>query len=328
MAGWKTIMTNTTDKDLWIGLDMGGTKLLAAAVTNDLDILEMHKIETLRDEGPGAVLERVISLCGRLIETHGTVRGVGVGFAGLVDWRKGNVLSSVILPGWEGVPLADRLSKAFDNIPVFVDNDATAAGYGEYLKLGAPSEMNMVLLTIGTGIGGAIIINGQLHRGATGTSAEFGHMNIDWHGRECWCGNKGCLNMLASGSAIGFRATELLEEGETSLLKDSPTPIRGEAVKKAADQGDAVAIRALDDVARALGAGVANIINIFNPDRVVLTGGVSDLGEGYLKTVKEEAAKRAFDESMAHAEIAFSTLGPEIGALGAAGLIRDHVKKR
>ncbi|MFH1999826.1 MAG: ROK family protein [Planctomycetota bacterium] len=321
-------MTNTRDNHFWIGLDIGGTKLLAAAVSNDLEILDLLKIGTLRDEGPDAVMGRVLSLCHSLICKHGQARGVGAGFAGLVDWQKGNVLSSIILPGWDGYPIGCKLSEALNGLPVFVDNDATAAGYGEFLLLGAPSDLNMVLLTIGTGIGGAIILNGRLYRGATGTSAEFGNTTIDWQGRKCWCGNRGCLNMLASGSAISAKAAELAEAADYSTLKGQPNPIPVEQIKKAARLGDAVAIQALDEGARALGAGVANVINIFNPDRVVLTGGVSDLGEAYLDTVIEEAGKRAFSESMAHVKIAFSTLGPEVGALGAAGLIRDHIMNR
>jgi glucokinase len=199
-------------------------------------------------------------------------------------------MSSIMLPGWDDVPLAERLSAPLGGLPVFVDNDATAAGYGEYLSLGSPEGLNMVLLTVGTGIGGAIIIDGELYRGATGTSAEFGNTTIDWQGETCWCGNKGCLNMLASGTAMANRT---VEEG-----------------------------------ARALGAGVANIINIFNPDRVVLTGGVTSLGEAFLDQVRQEASWRAFSESMAHARIEYSVRGIEVGALGAAGLIRDHVEGR
>jgi glucokinase len=250
---------------------------------------------------------------------------VGAGFAGLVDWRAGSILSSIMLPGWEAFPLAERLSSELGGLPAFVDNDATAAGYGEFLALGANPEMNMVLLTIGTGIGGAIIIHGKLFRGATGTSAEFGNTTIDWQGKECWCGNRGCLNMLASGSAISDRASALAR-GADSALKGLEEPIPVERIDEAAGAGDRVAIQAIEEGARALGAGVANIINSFNPDRVVLTGGISALGPDYLKVVREEASKRAFSESVAHARIEFSVVGPEVGALGAAGLIRDHVR--
>jgi glucokinase len=312
----------------WLGLDIGGTKLLAAVLSDDLDMLGIAKCESLRDEGPEAVFGRVVGLCNDLIAKHGPVAGVGAGFAGLVDWRKGEVLSSIILPGWDGFPLAERLGSELEGLPAFADNDATAAGYGEFLALGAKPDMNMVLLTIGTGIGGAIIINGELYRGATGTSAEFGNTTIDWQGKECWCGNRGCLNMLASGSAISERAAALAVDDAGSRLKGLEEPIPVERIHEAAGAGDRVAARAIEEGARALGAGVANIINSFNPDRVVLTGGISALGPDYLELVREEASKRAFSESVDHAKIAFSVVGPEVGALGAAGLIRNHVRGR
>ncbi len=316
------------DKTRWIGLDIGATKILGISMNNSHQMLGSLKLETLRQEGPGAVVERAASLCRTLIERHGPASGIGVGFAGLVDWKKGRVSSSIMLPGWEAFPLASTLSAEMDELPVFVDNDATAAGYGEYIALGSPSGLNMVLLTVGTGIGGAIIIDGRIFRGATGTSAEFGNTSIDWHGKTCWCGNKGCLNMLASGSAISEKAHELAALYDESLLKGLPEPISVEKISEAASRGDAAAARAIEEGARALGAGVANLINIFNPDQVVLTGGVSVLGERYLDLVKDEASARAFDESADHARISMSIVGTEVGALGAAGLIMDHIEKK
>lgn len=321
-------MDNQRTGNRWLGLDIGGTKLLALVVTDDLEILGTSKAPSLRDKGPESVLERALEICRDLTARFGPVAGVGAGFAGLVDWQQGCVMSSIMLPGWDGFPLATRLSKALDGIPAFIDNDATAAGYGEYLALGAQPGMNMVLLTIGTGIGGAIILDGRLYRGATGTSAEFGNTTIDWQGKTCWCGNKGCLNMLASGSAISERAAELAAQAKESALKDHAAPIPVQAVAEAARTGDAAAIEAIEQGALALGAGVANIINSFNPDRVVLTGGVCDLGSDYLNLVRQEAGRRAFSESVSHAKIEFSILGSQVGAVGAAGLIRDHVQGR
>lgn len=313
---------------LWLGVDIGGTKILAAVVGNDLRIIDRRKVDTMRDEGPATVLERAARICGELIEQHGAVEGIGVGFAGLVDWRSGKIMSSVILPGWDGFPLAESLSTSIDGLTVVVDNDATAAGLGEYLALGSPPGLNMVLLTVGTGIGGAIILDGQIYRGATGTSGEFGNTTIEWHGERCWCGNQGCLNMLASGSAISRRAEELSASDESSLLHGEPHPIGVEKIVEAARKGDSCAARAIEEGARALGAGVANIINIFNPDRVVITGGVSSLGERYLATVREEASLRAFDESVEHASIKLSVVGTGAGALGAACLVMNSLSER
>jgi glucokinase len=302
---------------MYIGLDIGGSKILGAAVADDLRILGTLKVSTVREEGPAAVLQRALGVCRELKERHGPPRGVGAGFAGLVDRRQGRVLSSIILPGWDGIPLAAELSQGLD-LPSVVDNDATAAGYGEWLARGSLPGLNMVLLTVGTGIGGAIIIDGKLYRGATGLSAEFGNTTIQWQGRRCWCGNQGCLNTLASGSAIARRAGELGVEG-------CPSPAGVERVAEAARDGDSAAAAAIEEGARAMGAGIANIINIFNPDLVVLTGGVVGMGEPYLQTVREEAGRRAFSESADHARIESSALGPHVGAVGAAGMIRDHM---
>ncbi len=304
---------------MYLGLDIGGTKILGAAVSEDLRVLDTLKIATGREDGPQRVIERAIGVGRDLAGRHGTPRGVGVGFAGLVDMRQGLVLSSVILPGWDQVHLAAMLSRGLDGLPCLVDNDATAAGYGEWLARGSPPGLNMILLTVGTGIGGAIIIDGRLYRGSTGTSAEFGNTTIQWQGRSCWCGNRGCLNTLASGSAISRRALEL-------GVKDLPAPVTVESVAAAARSGDKAAAQAVEEGARALGAGVANIINIFNPDLVVLTGGVPLIGHNYLQTVRDEVRRRAFNESAGHALIETSALGPQVGAFGAAGLIRDHVR--
>jgi len=304
---------------LWLGLDVGGTKILGAIVSDGLKIRAVKRTKTLRDMGPDSVLDRTKELAEQLLKKVGPVQGIGVGFAGLADYKTGVISSSIMLPGWQNYPLGAKLSMGLNNTPVFVDNDATVAGYGEYLALGAPKDMNMVLLTVGTGIGGAIIIKGELYRGSTGVSAEFGNMTVDLHGKKCWCGNRGCLNMLASGSAISKRAAD---------LKSVSDPIPVEILNKEAESGDKKAALALEEGAMAMGAGLANIINIFNPDRIVLTGGVSVLGGKWLETVKKEASNRAFNESANHVKIALSQLGTEVGAFGAAGLARDNFKEK
>jgi len=297
----------------WLGVDLGGTKVLGVTVSHDLRILESSRVPTEREEGPSAVVERVAGMCRSLLARSPRPSAVGVGFAGLVHPASGRVRSSVILPGWNDFPLADTLSEALGGLPVLVENDATAAGYGELLALGSPRGLNMVLLTLGTGIGGAIVIDGRLYRGSTGLAGEFGNTTIEWQGRECWCGNRGCLNTLASGSALASRAAEIAGE------------VHGvEEIRAAAREGNAVAAGILEEGARALGAGVANLINAFNPDRVVLAGGMSDLGEDWMRCVREEAGRRAFREAWAHARIEPSVVGPEVGAVGAAALVRDR----
>jgi glucokinase len=307
--------------DVWLGLDIGGTKTLAVAVSPDgREVVARRVADTPTDHGPDAVCESAFALGAELRREVDGVAGVGVGFAGLVDHVTGVVDSSVILPGWEGYPLLDRARRGFD-LPCAIDNDATAAGFGEWIAIGAPADLNMILLTIGTGIGGAIMIDGAVYRGRSNTSAEFGNTTIDWQGAECVSGNRGSLNTLASGTALRRRAEELAAETQSSLGRNGEA-ITGEAIARAAASGDAVAVQAIDEAARALGAGVSNFVNIFNPDRVVLTGGVCNLGEPYFSTVVAESRARAFGVNSTHAEIVLSVHGDLACAHGAACLAR------
>lgn len=311
---------------VWMGLDIGGTKLLGVAVRDDgHKILAVRRMPTRREEGPESVWRRVIALGQDIASEAGDIAAIGICFAGIVDHEAGVVVdSSVILPGWDGFPLAERA--AIDlGLPCVIENDATAAGFGEFTALGSPPGLNMVLLSVGTGIGGALVIDGQLYRGASNAAAEFGNTTIDWRGHRCVSGNHGSLNTLASGTALCRRATQLVREGEETRLGQNGEPISGEAIAEAAASGDRVAIAAIDEAARALGAGIANFLNIFNPDRVVLTGGICMLGEGYLETVTAEAHARAFPVVAEHARITFSSHGELACAHGAACLAASRV---
>ncbi|MFO0982654.1 MAG: ROK family protein [Planctomycetota bacterium] len=300
--------------ELAIGLDIGATKILAVVADAEARIAARVKIDSQRERGAEHVFARIAATCEQLLLDWPAVRAVGAGFAGLVDGRRGVVLSSIMLPGWEGYPLAQRLEQALHR-PACIDNDATATGLGEYRALGSPPALNMIVLTVGTGIGGAIIVDGRLYRGATGTAGEFGNMTIDYRGEPCWCGSRGCLNMLASASALCRSAADLAER--------LGHPVTAERVGAAARRGDRGARHLVELAADALGAGVANIVNIFNPDRVVLFGGLTGLGEQYLDRVRQAAAARAFREPMAHVRIERSRLEDATGAFGAACLALD-----
>jgi glucokinase len=300
----------------WLGLDIGASKILGAVVSDTLEVLGTCRVPSERERGPEHVLRRALAVCAELIAKSGPARGVGAGFAGLVDGAGGTVLSSIMLPGWDRFPLADRLCAGLD-LPSRIDNDATAAGFGELVALGSPPHLNMILLTVGTGIGGAIVIDGKLYRGAKGLAGEFGNMTIDWRGKTCWCGSQGCLNTLASGSAISAHAALLAGESEGGT-----SGVLGLAGAGLA--GDSAGARALREGATSLGAGIANLINIFNPDRVVLTGGVTMLGAPYLDLVRAEARRRALDGG--HARIELSVLGYDTCAFGGACLVRAALR--
>jgi glucokinase len=309
----------------FLGIDLGGTKILGAVHGDSTEPIALEQVATLRDEGGPAVLARALDLARRLAQRAGPLHGAGIGFAGLVDAERGVVDSSIIVPGFDGVPLAERFAAAL-GVPCTADNDATAAGLGELLALGRPDRLNMVLLTLGTGIGGALVLEGRLYRGGASTAGEFGNTTVEQHGPECPSGNRGSLNSLASSVAIGRIAAEraLREDGSALAgLAKLAAPITAAQVDAAARQGDALARAILEEAGRALGAGIANFVNIFNPDRVALMGGLT-AASGYVEAAKGEARRRAFARSFDHAKIELAVLGGRTGAFGAAALARER----
>lgn len=305
-------MTAPSADGPWLGLDIGGTKLLAVCVDGDARVRAEARLPTLREAGPDAVLARCVELLSPLRERF-RPRGLGVGFAGLVDGQRGVARSSIMLPGFDEFPLAARLAAATD-LPVCIDNDANTAAFAELAGLPAPAGLHMVVLTVGTGIGGAIVIDGKLYRGAGGLAGELGNTTLEWQGTTCWCGNRGCANMLASGSALAQHAPAL------GIAGDGPTAAA--SVVRRASEGDGRAQAALQHTARALGALLANVINTFNPHRVAVAGGMAEV-EGFLDLARTEAACRAFPEAFAQATIARAVFGELSSAVGAAVLARD-----
>jgi len=213
-----------------------------------------------------------------------------------------------------------------------VDNDANAAAYGEWWVGAGRNANTLVCLTIGTGIGGGLIINGQLYRGPDGTGSEFGHMSIQYNGIECICGSRGCLGMLASGTAIARMAREAIESGRTtiitSLVRGQLEHITGKVVAQAAEQGDSLAKKIIRQIATFLGIGIANLINIFNPDKVILSGGVTQIGDELFDVIRQKAEKRTFDVPFRRAQILPSSLGIDAGAIGMAGIVQMTLANR
>jgi glucokinase len=247
-----------------------------------------------------------------------------VGFAGLVNYDSGVIRSSIMLPDWVEVPLQSIIEKHFGN-SVRIDNDANAAAYGEWWVGAGKGSRTVVCLTIGTGIGGGLIINNELYRGPDGTAAEFGNMTIDYDGPLCWCGNRGCLNPLASGTAITRRTVKKIKQGKRSKILDfvnsNLDEITPPIIAKAAFEGDELACQIIAETAMLLGAGIANLVNALNPDVVVLSGGVAEIGELLINRIRAEVQKRAFEIPVKRAKILKATLGYKAGAVGAAGML-------
>ena len=300
---------------------MGGTKIAAGVVTPEGTIVEETRYPT-----PASPKRLVESIARAVLEVKEGVEvgGACLAVAGLILSQENRVVFSPNLHAVEGIPLKDELEPRI-GVPLTVENDANAAAWGEF-RFGAGSEVDhLVFVTLGTGVGGGVISHGVLLRGAQGAGGELGHVTIQATGPRCACGNRGCLEALASGTAISRRARELASEKPNSALGRlaSERKILGEDVTRLAREGDELALSVLEEAGRWLGIGLAGFVNIFNPEVVAVGGGVVAAGELILKAAREEVYLRARPPSRDLAEIKEASLGSESGVLGAAALARE-----
>lgn len=253
---------------------------------------------------------------------RGDVAGVGIGSPGPLDRTSGTVLSTPNL-GWRNFPLRDLISNG-TKLPATLDNDANCATFGEWWQGAGKGVRTLVGLTVGTGIGGGLVLDGKIFHGASDAAGEIGHMSIDFTGRKCKCGNYGCLEAYASGPNIAARAVEGIEAGATSLLsemvKGRLEKISAATVYEAVLQEDAYATEVLTETAKLLGAGIANIINIMNPEAVVITGGVTRAGSHLFTPLEAEVRRRAFRSAADACRILPAALPDTSGVIGAAGV--------
>ena len=307
-----------------IGVDLGGTNLRTALVSPDGEILDKHKEATQAADGWMKVVARLIDNIKRQKEKGAQngmeVSSVGVGAPGVILVNKGIVVKSPNFPDWNNLPLKNELEKAL-NIPVFIENDANAAALGEKWRGAGRDVASMILLTLGTGVGGGIILDNKVWHGADGMAGEIGHMTLIPDGRSCTCGNNGCLEMYASARGI---VRSYREELEKRNLSATAKDITSEKVYQAAREGDAVARGVMKDMGRMLGIGIASLINIFNPERVVIGGGVKDAWSLFIGATHEEIMKRAFQVPAERTEIVPSSLGDDAGMVGAAAVALEN----
>ena len=312
-----------------MAVDIGGSKILTA-VFSERGEMESKKITpTEADEGVAAVIERLSgAISGHLEDVNlkpSWLAAISIACAGGIDTERGVVVTPTPnLPDWYDVPLRERIEESF-RVPVTVLNDASAAALGEQRYGVGKGKKNLVLLTLGTGIGGGIIIEGKLYQGVSGAAGEPGHMTVDESGPVCGCGNTGCLEMLASGRAIAREALKRIDAGEKSVLTGD---ITAEKVGDAAKEGDALAKEVIARAGHYLGVGLVNIVNIFNPEMIVIGGGMAEIGEMLLGPARELVNKRAFGISARAVEIVTAKLGNEAGVYGAAVYARDKIIRR
>jgi len=311
-----------------IGIDLGGTKILSVALDSELRLLEQDQRTTAAEDGPDGVIERMVASA-RAVSGGKAIDGAGISTPGPVDLNRGIVTTPPNLPGWRDVPLAALVGERLD-APAWLENDANAAALAEH-RLGAGRGFsNVVLVTLGTGIGGGLILNGRLYHGASGAGGEIGHMQLVPDGPLCGCGRHGCLEALASGRALGERAHEIAArepEGTLARLAHEPgAELDARLIEKAADAGDTTAEEAIRQAGRYLGAGLTNLVNVFNPEVIVIGGGLRRLGPRYLDIARAIVKAEAFPQSYADVRIVEAELGDEAPAIGAALLALEKLR--
>jgi len=308
-----------------LAIDLGGTKIFAAIISNKGQVMAREYCLTLADEGPQPVIKRILSAIDHILRQINIdlsqLYGISIAAAGAIDSEKGLVTSSPHLPGWHDIPLRDIVREKY-KVNTFLTNDANAAALGEHHFGAGRGVNNLFLLTVGTGIGGGIIINGRLYSGASGSAGEIGHTTIDVNGPRCDCGNTGCLEALVSGTAVAKEAIRRIRQGErsslTEIVEGKIENITAEKVSLAAQGGDSLASEVILKAATYLGIGLANLVNIFNPEMIIIGGGIAKMGDLLLNPARQVVRERAFQLSSQAVQIVPAQLGDDAGMLGAA----------
>lgn len=309
-----------------IGVDLGGTNTRTALVGCNGDIFDKQKETTRAAEGHEKVIARLISRIDQQRKNAARdgreVVAIGVGAPGVILAQTGVVVKSPNFPDWNNLPLKAVLETEL-KLPVFIENDANAAAFGEQWRGAAKDIKSMIFLTLGTGVGGGIILDGAIWHGADGMAGEVGHMTIVPDGRPCGCGNTGCLEMYASSRGIILNYQEALRTEDRG---------RGEVtsaqVYQTARDGDPAALAALRQMGRSLGIGIANLINIFNPEMVVIGGGVKEAWDLFIDATRNEIKKRAFEYPAVRTRIVPSVLSDDAGMVGAAAVAFQMVSRQ
>ena len=320
--------------DLILGIDLGGSKTLAAVVDSQGRIVSSHESVTPATKGPEAVIQCIVDSARGALEqsrvTMSEISAVGIGAAGISNPEAGILFTSPNLPGLREVLLADIIKERLGK-RTFIINDANAAALGEFYYGAARDARNFIYITISTGIGGGIIVDGKIYTGAIGIAGEVGHMTIDDNGPICNCGNKGCWETLASGTALSREAKLRISKGaKTSILEyaeDNIENVTPPAIHCAAEKGDKLAKELIAQTGYYVGVGLASLINIFNPELIVIGGGLSNIGDMLLGPAFKTVEKRAYKEAFQAVRFASAELGGNSAVIGAATFALREMKR-
>ena len=315
------------NSSLSIGVDIGGTKVLGGVVDASGKILSTHRKDTPK-QGGEALTQTIADVIIELKKEYTTATSVGISAAGFVSSDRKTMLATPNISGWNGINLEKEISSRV-NLPVVIENDANAAAWGEARYGAGRGEAQMMMLTVGTGIGGGIVVNGSLHRGAFGIAAEFGHLRVVPEGHLCGCGARGCFEQYASGNALMRHAREAIAaapDASHNLLARGNGTIEGLTglhITEAAREGDMVALAAFNTTAQWLGAGIASLAVLLDPACVVIGGGVVDAGEILLAPTRAAVDRyMPFQGKHPNPRIVAAELGNDAGVVGAADLAR------
>jgi len=318
---------------LALGIDLGGTKILTAVANTKGEMLSRDHSITPAREGQQAVVRSIIESVDRAFDqayiSAADLAAIGIGAPGLSNPETGILFTSPNLPGWKDVPLRDIIEKELSS-KAFLINDANAAALGELYFGAAKGARDFIYITISTGIGGGIVIDGKIYTGALGTAGEVGHMTIDDDGPLCRCGNKGCWETLASGTALAREARRQINEGVSTSVLDyvdgDVEKVTAEEIHKAAEDGDSWASSLIARTGYYVGVGLANLVNVFNPEVIVIGGGLSNIGDMLFEPAFRVAEERSFDKTFRATRFALAELGRNSGVLGAAAFALEQVR--
>jgi glucokinase len=311
-----------------VGIDIGGTKIAAGIMDANAQVLARYISKGHAGQPPETVIAAAVESFSAVLNQAGAqpgdVAGVGVGFPGHVHGQAGLVLTSSNLPAWDNFPLRDHLQSQL-KIPVILENDSNCCGWGEYRFGAGQGSRYMCYVTFSTGYGLGLVIDDKLYRGATGTAGELAHTVVNPDGAVCTCGKRGCVMAYASGLGIHRMVCERLTEGVPTVLRHmcgpQPERVSGETVAQAADQGDAVAQEVLAIAGRYFGIGLANVVQMFNPDCIVIGGGLSHIETWLMQPCFQALYENIHPVLANSAKLVRSTLGEEAGMIGAAALV-------
>ncbi|MHC5375680.1 ROK family protein [Enterococcus sp. LJL120] len=312
---------------MYLGIDLGGTAIKLGLFDQELVCIDQQTAATDSLAGATIVLKNLVTAIKKILRdnqlTTNQVQGIGLGVPGLLDLENGISLFSPNFTDWENIPIVAILEKEFD-IPTVIDNDVRMNLFGEW-TLGAAQELSdFVFITLGTGLGAGVVINQQLLYGASNSFGEIGHMNMYREGRPCACGSSGCLGRYVSARGMVKTAVDYLAEGQSSILSDwleeDRQQLTAKMISEGVDQGDALCQKVFQETGEIFGFGLVNVINLYNPKKILIGGGMAKAGERLLAPARQVIQKHALKISAAACQLELAALGSAAGMIGAASV--------